>query len=59
VLALENEMKSPKYYSGVCGIVNVAMIPAVSLYTAFGFCGYLKYGDDTKSSATYNLPVGD
>ncbi|XP_039287183.1 proton-coupled amino acid transporter-like protein CG1139 [Nilaparvata lugens] len=59
ILALENEMKTPKHYTGYFGIVNMAMIPAVVLYTAFGFCGYLKYGEDVKSSATFNLPVGD
>ncbi|RZF49310.1 hypothetical protein LSTR_LSTR006724 [Laodelphax striatellus] len=59
ILALENEMKSPKHYTGVYGIVNIAMIPATILYTVFGFCGYLKYGDDVKGSATINLPVGE
>lgn len=44
---------------GWTGVLNTSMTIVTSLYVAVGFYGYLKYGDDVKSSITLNLPQKD
>ncbi|XP_049885283.1 proton-coupled amino acid transporter-like protein CG1139 isoform X1 [Pectinophora gossypiella] len=56
VMPLENNMKTPTHFIGCPGVLNFGMFFVVSLYAFTGFFGYLKYGDDTKSSITLNLP---
>lgn len=55
VLPLENNMRSPEAFGGLTGILNTGMAITAALYTAFGFFGYLKYGDHIKASVTLNL----
>lgn len=59
VMSLENHMKNPTHFIGCPGILNIGMAFLVSLYAAFGFLGFLKYGVDTYGSVTLNLPIGD
>ncbi|BFZ24505.1 hypothetical protein BsWGS_27544 [Bradybaena similaris] len=59
VLPLENNMKQPEDFSGWTGILNVGMVATVCLYTAIGFYGYLKFGDNVQDSVTLSLPSGD
>nr|BAN20779.1 amino acid transporter [Riptortus pedestris] len=56
VLPLENEMKNPKQFNSLFGVLNCAMLPITFLYTSLGLLGYLKYGDDVKGSITLSLP---
>jgi len=49
-------MKTPQYFGGYCGVLNIGMTVIVVLYIAMGFFGYLKYGDDAAGSVTFNLP---
>ncbi|PZC81872.1 proton-coupled amino acid transporter-like protein CG1139 isoform X2 [Helicoverpa armigera] len=56
VMPLENNMKTPTHFIGCPGVLNTGMFFVVSLYAFTGFFGYLKYGPDTKSSITLNLP---
>jgi proton-coupled amino acid transporter len=56
-MPLENNMKTPSHFLGCPGVLNFGMSFVVLLYTAVGFFGFLKYGDDTKGSITLNLPV--
>ncbi|KAG4067452.1 hypothetical protein HA402_009689 [Bradysia odoriphaga] len=56
IMPLENEMKTPKRFVGVSGILNRSMCIVIALYVGVGFCGYLKYGPDIKPSITLNLP---
>lgn len=56
VLPLENNMKTPEDFGGWTGVLNTGMVIVACLYTAVGFFGYLKYGDDVKGSITLNLP---
>ncbi|XP_055614206.1 neutral amino acid uniporter 4 [Uranotaenia lowii] len=56
VLPLENNMKTPEDFGGWTGVLNTGMVIVASLYTAVGFFGYLKYGDDVQGSITLNLP---
>lgn len=44
VVALENNMKTPKSFGSTFGVLNVGMVVITLLYAAFGFLGYLKYG---------------
>lgn len=55
-MPLENEMKSPKNFVGVTGILNKAMCIVIALYVGIGLCGYLRYGSEIKPSITLNLP---
>ncbi|XP_049783363.1 proton-coupled amino acid transporter-like protein pathetic [Schistocerca cancellata] len=57
VMPLENNMKTPRHFLGLCGVLNQGMTAICLIYTLIGFLGYLKYGDDTKGSITLNLPV--
>lgn len=56
VMPIENKMRHPEDFGGFAGILNLGMTFVVCLYTAMGFYGYLKYGDDSKGSITLNLP---
>ncbi|OQR76387.1 proton-coupled amino acid transporter 4-like [Tropilaelaps mercedesae] len=58
VLPLENEMRHPEDFTGLCGVMNTGMTLVVILYTAIGFFGYLKYGDGTEDSITLNFESG-
>ncbi|XP_014470141.1 PREDICTED: proton-coupled amino acid transporter 1-like [Dinoponera quadriceps] len=56
IIALENNMKTPQYFGGYCGVLNIGMTVIVILYIAMGFFGYIKYGSNAKGSVTFNLP---
>ncbi|XP_025203232.1 proton-coupled amino acid transporter-like protein pathetic [Melanaphis sacchari] len=59
VMPLENNMKTPKKFLGVFGVLNVGMGGVTVVYILLGFFGYLKYGEATESSITLNLPNED
>ncbi|XP_055305347.1 proton-coupled amino acid transporter 1-like [Sitodiplosis mosellana] len=59
VLPLENNMKNPKAFGGLTGVLNTGMFITVLMYSAFGFFGYLKYGDDVRGSITLNLEANN
>ena len=56
VMPLENNMKTPRSFIGCPSVLNTGMIVVVSLYTSVGFLGFLRYGDEIKSSISLNLP---
>ncbi|RZC37658.1 proton-coupled amino acid transporter 4 [Asbolus verrucosus] len=56
VMPLENNMSTPKNFVGLCGVLNQGMSFVTLVYIILGFFGYLKYGDATEESITYNLP---
>lgn len=55
VLPLENNMKTPQDFGGLTGVLNTGMVIVACLYTAVGFFGYLKYGENVAASITLNL----
>lgn len=55
-MPLENNMKTPQHFTGICGVLNKGMSGVTLVYIFLGFLGYLKYGDATKPSITLNLP---
>lgn len=57
VMPLENNMKTPSHFLGCPGVLNFGMTIVIMLYSAVGFFGFLRYGEDTKGSITLNLPV--
>lgn len=59
VVALENNMKTPKSFGSKFGVLNVGMTVITLLYASFGFLGYWKYGAESDDSVTLNLPSGD
>lgn len=56
IIALENNMKTPQYFGGYCGVLNIGMTVIVALYIVMGFFGYIKYGSTVEGSVTFNLP---
>lgn len=56
VMPLENNMSTPRSFIGICGVLNQGMSFVTLVYIILGFFGYLKYGEETKDSITYNLP---
>lgn len=56
VMPLENNMKTPQHFLGVCGVLNQGMAGVTLVYIFLGFLGYLKYGNETMGSITLNLP---
>lgn len=52
-------MKTPQYFGGYCGVLNIGMTIIVALYILMGFFGYIKYGADAAGSVTFNLPPGE
>lgn len=59
VLALENNMKTPKSFGGVTGVLSQGMTFVVILYVLMGFVGYFKYGENVYGSITLNIPQGE
>lgn len=56
VMPLENNMRNPRRFLGLCGVLNQGMAGVTLVYILVGFLGYLKYGDETLGSITLNLP---
>lgn len=56
MLPLQQEMKNPKKFSSVFGVLNVGMVIVTSLIILTGFMGYLRFGDEVRGSLTLNLP---
>lgn len=59
VMPLENQMKTPRNFVGIFGVLNRGMSCVTVVYILLGFFGYWQYGDATKDSITLNLPIED
>jgi solute carrier family 36 (proton-coupled amino acid transporter) len=57
VMPLENQMKTPQNFIGICGVLNQGMGGVTLVYIMLGFLGYVKYGDQAEGSITLNLPI--
>lgn len=57
VMPLENQMKTPQNFIGICGVLNQGMGGVTLIYILLGFLGYVRYGDLAEGSITLNLPV--
>lgn len=55
-MPLENEMRTPKAFGGVAGVLNRSMSIIIFLYVGMGLFGYLNYGSNIAGSITLNLP---
>uniref|UniRef100_A0A8D9BJH3 Proton-coupled amino acid transporter 1 n=3 Tax=Cacopsylla melanoneura TaxID=428564 RepID=A0A8D9BJH3_9HEMI len=56
IVALENDMKTPADYRKPAGVFNVGMVIITLGYLFTGFFGYLKWGNTTQATITWNLP---
>lgn len=56
-MPLENSMKTPRNFIGICGVLNQGMGGVTLVYILLGFLGYVKYGDSAEGSITLNLPT--
>lgn len=59
VIALENNMKTPKSFGGWMGVLNISMVIITFLYIGMGFLGYWRYGDLVEPSITLNFEQKD
>lgn len=59
VMPLENQMKTPQNFVGICGVLNKGMSGVTLVYILLGFLGYLRFGDLTADSITLNLPLDE
>ncbi|KAG5873023.1 Proton-coupled amino acid transporter-like protein pathetic [Gonioctena quinquepunctata] len=59
VMPLENNMKTPQHFIGLCGVLNQGMSGVTLAYVIVGFFGFLRYGEGVKGSVTLNLPIED
>ncbi|CAG9809251.1 unnamed protein product [Chironomus riparius] len=57
VMPLENSMRTPQHFIGICGVLNKGMGGVTMVYILLGFVGYVKYGNDAAGSITLNLPI--
>lgn len=57
VMPLENSMKTPQHFIGICGVLNQGMSGVTLVYILLGFLGFVKYGDEAQGSITLNLPI--
>nr|VZI23537.1 unnamed protein product [Spirometra erinaceieuropaei] len=55
-LPIRNRMINPHKFVLPFGVLNMAMVIVISLCALLGFFGYLRFGEDTLSSITYNIP---
>ncbi|KAK9709779.1 Transmembrane amino acid transporter protein [Popillia japonica] len=56
VMPLENNMKTPQNFTGLCGVLNQGMAGVTLVYIIVGFLGYFKHGSEVEGSITLNLP---
>ncbi|XP_057334976.1 proton-coupled amino acid transporter-like protein pathetic [Microplitis mediator] len=59
IMPLENNMKTPQNFVGICGVLNRGMSSVTLIYILLGFLGYLKYGNGTDAIITANLPINE
>ncbi|XP_017040393.1 proton-coupled amino acid transporter-like protein pathetic [Drosophila ficusphila] len=57
VMPLENNMKTPQKFLGICGVLSQGMSGVTLIYMLLGFLGYLRYGSATEQSIALNLPI--
>lgn len=57
VMPLENNMKTPQSFLGICGVLSQGMSGVTLIYMLLGFLGYLHYGEGTQESIALNLPI--
>ncbi|KAM3969012.1 proton-coupled amino acid transporter-like protein acs isoform 2-T2 [Aphomia sociella] len=58
VIALENNMKTPKAFGSPCGVLNTGMCIIVVLYVGVGALGYVFCVSKCSDSITLDLPPG-
>ncbi|KAG5445010.1 Proton-coupled amino acid transporter 2, variant 2 [Clonorchis sinensis] len=56
VLPIESKMAHPEFYLHPFGVLSVGMTIIISLNAAFGFFGYLKFGEKAEGTITLNIP---
>ncbi|XP_065202138.1 proton-coupled amino acid transporter-like protein pathetic [Planococcus citri] len=56
VMPLKNDMKYPKKFTSVFGIINIVLPVVAVIYCTFGLLGYAKYGNSLHGSILFNLP---
>ncbi|XP_065202144.1 proton-coupled amino acid transporter-like protein pathetic [Planococcus citri] len=57
VIPLKNDMKTPRKFASLFGVLNVTLVGVTILYMVFGFLGYSKYGSQIQPNILANLPA--
>ncbi|ENN74440.1 hypothetical protein YQE_08975, partial [Dendroctonus ponderosae] len=55
IMPVENSMITPRFL-GCAGVLNAAMGVIIVVFTAIGFFGYYRFGEETAATITANLP---
>ncbi|KAH7642467.1 hypothetical protein HUG17_5512 [Dermatophagoides farinae] len=55
-MPLYRSMKKRENFAKPFGVLNMAILFVIILYSSVGFLGYLKYGEDVGASITFSLP---
>lgn len=56
VLPIENRMYQPHRFIDIFGVLNTGCLFVTLLYSAIGFFGYIRFGENVKDAITLNLP---
>ncbi len=59
IMPLKNEMRNPRKFDSVFGVLTVSYVPVSFLYSFLGLFCSLKYGDGLRPSVIQNLPADD
>lgn len=57
IVTVQSKMITPQNFGGPFGMLALSFVIAGGLYTFVGLVGYIKYGDQVKSSITLDLPT--
>ncbi|XP_012259669.2 proton-coupled amino acid transporter-like protein pathetic [Athalia rosae] len=55
VMPLENNMKTPQHFLGLCGVLNKGMSGVTLIYILLGFLGFVAHGSNTQENIILNL----
>lgn len=58
-MPLENSMKTPQHFVGICGVLNKGMSGVTLIYILLGFLGYAAFPGTALGSITLNLPTAE
>jgi proton-coupled amino acid transporter len=56
ILPMKNQMREPSAMVGWSGVLSVSTVIMGCSYVAFGFFGYVKFGDGIRNTLTLNMP---
>lgn len=59
IMPLENNMRTPQNFIGICGVMNKGMSTVTLIYILLGFLGYARYPNSTNDLITTDLDINE